>query len=580
MTVAAPAICRATDYARKVVAGAVAAGLLVRRACERHLADIADGPARGLRWDAAEAARAIGFVERFCRLGHEDESVPFVLEPWQAFVVGSLFGWKGPDGFRRFRLAYIEAGKGNGKSPLLAAVGLLMLLADGESQAEVYAAATKREQAAILFRDAASMVRASPDLARRVEFSGSVGKEWNIAYHKTGSFFRIVSSDKKQSGPRVHCGLIDEIHEHDSPRCVDMMRAGTKGRRQALIVEITNSGHDRESVCWKHHDYSASILQGRQRNDAWFAYVCHLDSCAKHREEGHLQPVEGCAECDDWRDEAVWTKANPNLGVSVTAKYLREQVAEAEGMPSRRNTVQRLNFCVWTQAVASWISPEVWARGNGPLDREALRGRRCFGGLDIASTTDIAAFVRLYPDFPVPGRMALLCRFWIPEAAARTREDADGIPYSVWEREGRIAVTPGDTIDIDEIERAVREAHDEGGLEGVGFDPWNAAQACTHLMAHGVAMQRFGQNLQSLNEPSKRLEADLKEGRVAHGDDPVLRWMAGNAAVYTDASGNIRPVKPDHASGKKIDGIVAAVMARGLAMVAPESQAIILPEVW
>jgi phage terminase large subunit-like protein len=179
--------------------------------------------------------------------------------------------------------------------------------------------------------------------------------------------------------------------------------------------------------------------------------------------------------------------------------------------------------------------------------------------------------VQLYQDVAAPGRMALVCRFWIPEETARAREQSDGIPYSAWEREGWITFTQGDTIDLDLIEQAVKESYDEGGLEEAAFDDWNAAQICTHLQGHGVKMVKFGQNLRNFNEPSKRFEADLKEGKIAHGDNPVLAWMAANVSIYTDASGNIRPIKPKHASGKKIDGIVAAVMARGLAMVAPES---------
>lgn len=559
-------------YAEGVVAGRVAAGRLVRLACERHLRDLAEGPARGLRWDAGAARHAIDFFG-WLRL---EDGRPFALLPFQAFIVGSLFGWKGPSGHRRFRAAYVEMGKGNGKSPLAAGIGLYGLVADGEPSAEVYSAATTREQAGILFRDARLMASSSPALAGRLTIDLA-----NIAHTPSHSFFRPCSSEHRGlDGKRVHMALIDELHEHPTSLVADKMRAGTKTRRQALVLEITNSGHDRDTVCWRHHDYSVGVLRGKTPNDAWFAYVCALDPCARHAAEGKEQPADGCPDCDDWRDERVWEKANPGLGTILPREYLREQVGEAAGMPSRQGIVRRLNFCWWTEGETSWLPAELWARGAGPHDAAALAGLRCFGGLDVASKTDVAAFVLDFPDFPAPGCHALLCRFWLPRARAREREHADGVPWSLWEREGLVTLTDGEGIDLDLVERRVEDDARDYRLEEVAVDPWNAAQITTHLQQKGVRVVEFGQSLRNFNEPSKLFEQLLREGRIRHGDNAVLGWMAGNVAVVTDASGNIRPVKPPHHSHKKVDGIVAAVMALARSMVAPPPAAGPCCEVW
>lgn len=570
-----------TAYAHDVVAGRVLAGRLVRLACERHLRDLDEGHRRGIRFDESAASHVIGFVERYLRLaGGEHEGKPFIPQPWQAFILGCLFGWKAADGFRRFRIAYVEAGKGNGKSPLTAAIGLYMLLADGEARAEVYAAATKKDQAMILFRDAVAMVDQSPALAAKLTKSGAKGREWNLAHIKSGSFFRPISSDDGQSGPRPHCGLIDEVHEHKNPLVIDMMRAGTKGRRQALIFEITNSGFDRASVCWRHHEYSVDILTRKRENDSWFAYVCGLDPCEAHRSEGKTQPVDGCPECDDFRDEGTWIKANPNLDVSVTRKYIREQVAEAEGMPSKEGTVRRLNFCWWTEGRTAWLPPDLWARGAGAIETKHLPGMKCYGGLDVATKTDVAAFVLAFPHYPESGIITLVPQFWIPRETAQARQHFDGIPWLAWEREGWVHITDGDVIDLDVIEEAIKKASEDYSLKDVAFDEWNAAQIAAHLQTHGIKMVKFPQNLRNMNEPSKELEGRLKAGTLRHGSHPVLDWMAGNVQVVTDASGNIRPVKPEHNSPRKVDGIVAAVMAIGRAMLDTDNESVPMPEIW
>jgi phage terminase large subunit-like protein len=555
----------ATAYAKAVISGKITAGRLVRLACERHLRDLESGHERGLSFDVEAAAYAIGFIEQFlCLAEGEHDGKPFLLQPFQKFIVGSLFGWKGADGYRRFRTAYIEMGKGNGKSPLAAGIGILGLVADGEPGAEVYSAAVTRDQAKILFSDAEKMVASSPALRARIDNTVN-----NLAYMAAHSFFRPVSSEARAlDGKRVHMALIDEVHEHPNGMVVDKMRAGTKGRRQALIFEITNSGYDRHSICFQHHEFSEKVLEGVIVNDSWFAYVCQLDPCESCRSAGKPSPSDGCKDCDDWRNEAVWAKANPNLDVSITRKYLREQVDEAIGMPGKQNIVKRLNFCIWTEQATRWLDMSVWDGGNLPVEEEDLRGCMAVGGLDLANTTDIAAMVLAFPCDD--GCYDLVPRFWIPENAIAARVRKDRVPYDVWVREGLITVTPGDVIDYDRIREDIREIGEKFDIAEIAFDRWNATQLCTQLGSDGFAMVAFGQGMVSMAAPTKEFATLLQAKRVRHGGNPVLRWMASNVAVEQDAAGNMKPSKVR--SKEKIDGIVATIMSIGLAMRQPEPE--------
>jgi phage terminase large subunit-like protein len=379
--VTAKALDPVTSYATEVVAGRIVAGRLVRLACQRHLSDLKAAKTKGLVWKADEATRVIEFFPAILRLpentsaeqaedGASDQPErPFVLSPFQEFIAGSLFGWYMASGYRRFRIGYVETAKGSGKTPFGAGLMLYLLVADGERGAQVYAAAVTKDQAKLAFTDAERMVESSPALTELIE-----AKVNNLAVLETGSFFRPISSEKRGlDGKRVHGALIDELHEHREAIVYLKMRAGTKGRRNALILEITNSGFDTETVCWDHHDYSRQVLEGSVTNEAWFAYVCHLDACEACYAAGKLQPADDCPNCDDWKTEGPhWLKANPNLGISLPWEYLRDQVREAIGLPSQRNMVRRLNFCQWTQQATVWIPLEKWAACERRFDLDEV----------------------------------------------------------------------------------------------------------------------------------------------------------------------------------------------------------------
>jgi phage terminase large subunit-like protein len=327
------------------------------------------------------------------------------------------------------------------------------------------------------------------------------------------------------------------------------MKAGTKGRTRPLILEITNSGYDKATVCWEHHDYSVKVLQGVLANDAWFAFIAALDE-----------------EDEPFDDEACWPKANPNLGISITAQYLRTQVREAEEIPSQRSLVLRLNFCRWTEASQNWGDLAKWDLCNGPVAEEELKGRTCYGGVDLASVSDITAGALVFPPVAEGERWKLLTRFWLPEETIARRVQKARLPYDQWAREGWIRATPGNVTDYAFIKRQVLDDRAKFDLKEVAIDRWNATHITNELLDEGVVMVLFGQGFASMSAPMKELERLYTSLQIAHGANPVLRWMFSNVVSKSDPAGNIKPDRA--ASTEKIDGIVALIMALGRAMAA------------
>jgi phage terminase large subunit-like protein len=546
---------RATDYAQRVLAGEIIAGPHVRDACGRHLRDLREGPARGLTWSLAKAAEAIAFFEEVLYLnGGKYEGRPFLLQGWQAFVVGVLCGWLRGD-VRRFRVAYVETAKGSGKSPLAAGMGMLGLTADGEARAEIYAAATKRDQAMVLFRDAVAMYTQSPELLQRLTPSGSGENVWNLGYRATGSWFRPISADDGASGPRPHIALIDEVHEHKTSQVVEMMRAGTKSRRQALIFMITNSGAGNTTPCGIYHDYAAEVSAGKREDDAFFGFVCGLD-------EGD----------DPLRDESCWSKANPSLQFADLPglQYLREQVTEAIGMPAKEALVRRLNFCQWTAAVNPWLSAHVWEPCRADFDVEQLRGRRAFGGLDLSSTTDLTAFVLLVEPAEPGQPWAILPWCWLPEVGMGDRCQRDRVDYRLWMRAGHLETTPGAAISKRAVLQRVAQICAQFDVQSIAADRWRLADFQQQAADDGIelpALLPFGQGFKDMSPAIDAFETAILNRTVAHNGHPVLTWCAANAVTDSDPAGN-RKLNKMKATGR-IDLVVAAVMAYAGSSAAP-----------
>lgn len=555
-----------TQYARDVLAGAIVAGPHVRDACRRHIADLDQAPARGWTFDAARLQRILEFFPDVLRLsGGEWEGVPFELSPWQAFVVGSLFAWVDAGGRRRFRVAYIETGKGSGKSPLAAGIGHYMFIADDEPRAEIYAAAAKKDQAMVLFRDAVAMVQLSPALASHITRVGGQSV-WNMAYD--GSFFRAISSDDSQSGPRPHCALIDEIHEHRDDSVIEMLRAGFKGRRQPLLFMITNSGSDRQSVCWRYHDRACKIAAGALQDDRFFAYVCALDDAD--------EPL---------KDPACWVKTNPNLGVSIGPEYLHDQVLEAAQMPAKQSRVLRLHFCKWVETSTPWISPEVWQAAQVQFaPDELLDGGELYLGIDLSVTTDLTAIAmvrktvtQLPPTAERPEGSELIrfkaaVEFFTPADTVEERAARDRVPYDVWIREGYLRTTPGSELKYDYIAERLAQINGRAQVVAAAFDRYRMRELRLELEATGSALNlvehpqgTLRSNVTDLWMPQsiETFEGALLERRIEIAENPVLTWNA--SAAMTESDRQLNRVFTKKKSTGRIDGVVALAMAIGAA---------------
>lgn len=550
---------RATEYAGAVDCGEIPAGPYVRGACRRHLADLerSADPDYPFEFVACEAAKAIRFFEEYLLLnGGQYEGLPFILLPWQAFIIGSIYGWKRKsDDCRRFRVAYIETPKGSGKSPLAAGIGLKGLVADREPRAEVYAAATYKDQAMVLFRDAIAFYDQSPKLQELLVASGTGAMRWNLAHPSKGSFFRVISSEKKgQSGPRPHVVLLDEIHEHTDGTVIEMLRAGFKFRRQPLSFMITNAGHDMTSVCWEYHDMGVKVALGQLVNDEFFSYVCALDE-EDLKDDRYLE------------DESLWAKVNPSLDAGLPGyDYIRGQIREARGLPSKMASVKRLCFCIWTEASNPAISREAWmACQDADFPVELLKGRKCWGGLDLSATQDLTAFALMFQPTEEDPLWRLKVWFWIPGVGLRLKAEQDHVPYIAWRDAGYIRAIDRKTV---EYEFVIAEM--AGILEGldcqkIAFDRWKMKDFKKNQERIGVTLPElveFGQGYQSMGPAIKVFETKLIQGTMRHDGNPCLTWCAANVVAIQDAAENKKYDKSR--SIGRIDGIVAAAMACGI----------------
>jgi phage terminase large subunit-like protein len=551
---------RCTQYAKDVVAGAIVAGPHVRAACRRHLKDLEQAGERGYVFDVNKASRVIKYFEKVLMLnGGDFEGVPFVPEPWQAFILGSLFGWVDAEtGYRRFRMAYIETAKGSGKSPLVGGICLYGLTADGESRPEIYAAATKREQAMIMFRDAVAMVRQSPALMKKLTLSGGYGKEWNIANLSNDGFFRAISSGDGQSGTRVHMAALDEVHEHKDNTMVEMMRAGTKSHKQALVLMITNSGQSLQTVCGEYHDYGIKVSNGSLEDDSFFGYVCAMDE-----------------DDDPLEDESCWIKANPTLDAEIPIpgyKYIRDQVAAGKGIPSKLAYVKRLNFCQWVASDSPFISAELWAETEEDYPIEKLEGRRCYGGLDLGSTLDLTALALVFEPTRQDPKWRLLVWHWTPRDTMVDRRKTDRVPYDTWAERGEIFAPPGKALNRKYLVQHTVELIKKYDVIKIGFDRFRIDDMVTAIQnddelseaeSAGIddMLIKYGQGFVDLSPAIEEFERRLLEGEMTHNSNPVLRWCASNAVTVSDPAGNR---KLDKTKGwGRIDGMLAAAMAIG-----------------
>lgn len=594
----APPIDPTTQYARDVVDGRIVAGRAVRQACQRHLTDLGRQRTDAFPYyfDIASAQHIIDFFPTFLPL---ESGEPFVLPPWLQFCYGCIYGWKcwGGErhGLRKYQHGFFETSKGSGKTPSAGGVAIYGAAYDDEAHAEIYSTGFDKGQASIILNDAIRMVNDSPDEDFRREF---IADKYNIAHPPSGSFVRAMSSQhRSKSGPRPHYVLSDEIHEHRDGTVVAKAESGFKNRLQPLGLKYTNSGSDKTSYCWELHQKSLAILDGSLVDEQWFAYVCHLDPCQQHYEEGYRQPKDGCERCDNWRDPAVWPKVAPALGIVIQPKYLQDAIDVADSIQSQYALVRRLNFCIWTETHQVWIS-SAHIEACKVESLSATPASACAFAFDMSDKLDLTAGVAALRIDDAPGVTAdtaeitevegekeitktlelnfcvdLVPYFWIPEETLIARVRTEHLPYDVWRRiPGVLRVTTGPIVDHDKIfEEYKTEIQPRHKATVTGYDQHHATQFGAALRDKAKLNAVEVPQGRKLSEAFKWFEALVRARRIRHLGNPIFMWNVSNCEVQSDRFRNIWVEKPTNTT-KRIDGAVAAVMALSLLMAMPREK--------
>ncbi|HEM5564970.1 TPA: terminase large subunit [Streptococcus suis] len=490
-------------------------------------------------YDKVKADRAVTFINNLSHTKGKWAGKRFDLLPWQEQIVRDLFGIVKEDGNRQFLTAYIEIPKKNGKSELAAAIALYLLYADNEASAEVYGAACDRNQASIVFDVAKQMVQMSRPLEKRSKIMGATKR---IVNYSNAGFYQVLSAETgTKHGLNVSGLVFDEIHAQPNRHLYDVLTKGSgDAREQPLFFIITTAGTDRNSICYELHTKALDILNGRKKDTSFYPVVY------------------GLSDEDDWNDEANWRRANPSLGHTIGIDRVREAYQQALDNPAEENVFKQLRLNMWTSSSVAWIPEHVYAKGNDPIQYESLKGRSCYAGLDLSSTSDITAFVLVFPPRFEEENYIVLPYFWLPEDTLELRCRRDHVLYDVWERQGYIKTTEGNVVHYGFIEKFIEDLSEIYHIKEIAYDRWNATQMVQNLEGMGLTMVPFGQGYKDMSPPSKELYKLMMEGKIQHGGHPVLKWMGQNVVMRQDPAGNIKPDKEK--SVEKIDGIVALIM--------------------
>jgi len=491
-------------------------------------------------FDKEAASKAIGFIETFCtHTKGELAGKPFLLEDWQKKIIGDLFGWKQENGLRKYRTAYIQVPRKNGKTTLASSVALLMLFMDKERGSEIYCAASDRAQSGLVFEIAKGMILNNKELSSRAKvFRNSITNE------SKGNFFQAISSDSNtKHGFNANCIIYDELHTAKNRDLYDTLLTSTGARIEPLFISITTAGYDKNSICYEVYNYAKQVKDKLIVDESFYSAIfeAELDS--------------------DITDEEVWKKSNPNYGISLRKEYMRRESQRAVDVPSYQNTFKRLMLNIWTDSQTAWIGAKEWELCEGDVDLQKLKNKECYVGLDLASTRDISALVLLFKE---DEKFIIVPYFFIPEENAKKRSERDKVDYVTWIRDNHIIATSGDVADYNFIKQKILDLGKEYLIQSVCYDRWNASQLVIDLQNEGVPMEPFGQGFVSMSAPSKQLEALILGKEIIHNNNPVLKWMIANTVMEEDAAGNIKPSKKK--SSEKIDGVVALVMALGCYM--------------
>ena len=491
-------------------------------------------------YDKSKADFAVNFIQCLSHTKGTWAGKRFELIDWQERIIRDLFGVIKPNGYRQFNTAYVEIPKKMGKSELAAAVALLLCCGDGEQRAEVYGAASDRQQASIVFDVAADMVRMCPALNKRVKILGATKR---IVYEPTNSFYQVLSAEAySKHGFNIHGVVFDELHTQPNRKLYDVMTKGSgDARMQPLYFLITTAGTDTNSICYEQHQKAKDILEGRKIDHTFYPVIY------------------GAEQDEDWTDENVWKKANPSLGITVDIEKVRTACESAKQNPAEENTFRQLRLNQWVKQAVRWMPMIKWDECKFDIDEKELEGRICYGGLDLSSTTDISAFVLVFPPLDDDDKYIVLPYFWIPDENIDLRVNRDHVPYNVWKANGTLLTTEGNVIHYGFIEKFIEELGKKYNIKEICFDRWGAVQMSQNLEGLGFEVVAFGQGFKDMSPPTKELMKLVLEKRIAHNGHPVLRWMMDNIYVRTDPAGNLKPDKEK--STEKIDGAVALIMA-------------------
>ena len=491
-------------------------------------------------YDKDAADRAVAFIEALCHTKGTWAGKPFELIDWQEQIIRDIFGTLKPNGYRQFNTAYVEIPKKMGKSELAAAIALLLTCADHEERAEVYGCAADRNQASIVFNVAADMVRYCPALAKRVKILDSMKR---LIYQPTGSIYQVLSADVgNKHGFNTHGVVFDELHTQPNRKLYDVMTKGSgDARMQPLYFLITTAGDNQNSICWEVHQKALDIIDGRKHDPTFYPVIY------------------GAAQEDDWTDPKVWKKANPSLGITVGMDKVKAACESAKQNPAEENSFRQLRLNQWVKQAVRWMPMDKWDKCAFAVDAESLEGRVCYGGLDLSSSTDITAFVLVFPPGDEEDKYSILPFFWIPEDNIALRVKRDHVNYDLWERQGFLQTTEGNVVHYGYIEQFIEQLGTKYNIREIAFDRWGAVQMTQNLENLGFSVVPFGQGFKDMSPPTKELMKLTLEQNLAHGGHPVLRWMMDNIFIRTDPAGNIKADKEK--STEKIDGAVATIMA-------------------
>lgn len=532
------------DYCDKVISGQIPAAEYHLKACLRAR-QMWDGQhAFGIYFDEAAAQRVLD-VPRMAQLKHLKGPLAgqiLEFESWQIFMIGQIYGWKRrSDDMRLFRTVYIEVPRKNGKSTLCSVLGIYHLIFDGEASAEVYSAATSRDQARIVFDDARAMVERSSKLAPILKTN-----RVNVSHQKSNSKFEPLSADAGTlEGKNPSASIIDELHVHKTPEVYDVLDVAAGARAQPLLFSITTAGTNRQGICYQKRDYLTKILDGHVEDFTFFGIIFHID-----------------AE-DDWRDRDSWIKANPNYGVSVFPDDLERLCKQAQEQPSAETNFRTKRLNEWRNATAAWISSvdyEKCDHERPPI--EDMVGYDCYIGLDLASVSDFACMALLFPvweDDELYIYQYLVS--YLPEETVYEKAGALGAQYRDWVNKGYVKATPGNVTDLSYIKQDILQAMEDFNVREIAYDPYGATELSASLIDEGAPMVKMSQSIMSMSDPSKELEKAIKGRYLVPGDDPVMSWMISNCVIYTDPNDNIK-VRKEH-DANKVDGVIATIMALG-----------------